>query len=117
LRQAAYAADTGVLTLYWQTDAALAQDYAIFVHLLDESGQILAQADGVPYNGLYPLRNWQPGQVITDTRPLASLLPETARLKTTTIGLYDPATGQRLPAADASGQTLPDDSFMIPISE
>ncbi|MFN8458635.1 MAG: 6-pyruvoyl-tetrahydropterin synthase-related protein [Anaerolineae bacterium] len=62
----------GSLVLHWQTTQALPHDYSIFVHLLDASGHILAQADGPPYDGLYPLRNWQPGQIITESRPLVT---------------------------------------------
>jgi len=104
------------LVLYWQTDQPLDQNYTVFVHLLDAGGNLLAQADGVPYAGLYPLTNWQPGQIITDSRPIASLLPNAADLDTIAIGLYDPITGERLPATDAMGQALPNNSFVMPVT-
>jgi hypothetical protein len=30
------------------------------------------------------------------------------------VGIYDPETGARLPAGDASGRSLPDDAATIP---
>ncbi len=58
------------LTLYWQVDAPLAEDFTIFVHLLDPGGQLLAQADGPPAFGSYPTSLWDTGEVIADTRIL-----------------------------------------------
>jgi Ca2+/Na+ antiporter len=108
--------DNGSLALYWQTGQPLAQEYTIFVHLLDANGKLLDQADGAPYTGLYPLVNWQPGQVIIDSRPLASLLPSQPDLAAIAIGIYDPTTGERLPATNADGQPLPDNRFILPVT-
>ncbi|MCK6625600.1 MAG: hypothetical protein L6R45_10545 [Anaerolineae bacterium] len=111
LWQGDFSADPPTLTLSWQTDRALQQDDTIFVHLLDAQGQLLTQADGAPYEGLYPLSHWLPGQIITDARPL----PDTAGLASIAVGIYSPITGQRLPAADAAGQPLPDNRLLIPV--
>lgn len=112
LWQGDFSANPPTLTLYWQTDQALQQDDAIFVHLLDAQGNLLAQADGAPYEGLYPLSHWLPDQIITDARPL----PDTAGLSSIAVGIYSPVTGQRLPAADAAGQPLPDNRLLIPVN-
>jgi hypothetical protein len=73
---------------------------------------VIAQADGVPYGGLYPPSNWLPGQFIEDQRNF-ELPPETVRLA---IGLYHPETHQRLPARDGAGNPLPADSFEVTVS-
>ncbi|MCL4303264.1 MAG: hypothetical protein KJ077_46690 [Anaerolineae bacterium] len=113
LWQALYPSDgKQTLMLFWQTAQPLERNNTIFIHLLDSSGSLLAQADGVPYAGLYPLSNWQPGQIITDARPLTSLLPNPADLASIAVGVYNSDTGERLPAADAAGQPLPDNSFV-----
>jgi hypothetical protein len=106
-------ADDQALVLFWQTDQPLDQNDTIFVHLLDNGGNLLAQADGAPYAGLYPLSNWQPGQIITDARPLTSLLPNPTDLASIAVGIYNPVTGERLPAANAAGQPLPDNRFVL----
>ena len=89
------------LTLYWQASAPPGQHYTIFIHLLDGEGNLLGQADGAPYNGLYPLSHWRPGQIIEDTRPLPPV--DLAAVERIAVGVYDPATGERLPATDGAG--------------
>ncbi|MBE7552995.1 MAG: hypothetical protein HS126_18135 [Anaerolineales bacterium] len=114
LWQAAYPSSSEqALVLFWQTGQPLEQNDTIFIHLLDSGGNLLAQADGVPYAGLYPLPNWQPGQIITDQRPLTPLLPNPADLAAVAVGVYNPVSGERLPAFDAAGQPLPDNSFVL----
>lgn len=102
------------LTLAWRADRPVDRDYSIFVHLLDAEGQLLGQVDGVPFDGLYPLSHWRPGQVIQDIRsmPLATgaALPVAIAL-----GIYDPATGERLPAVDSQGRSLSQNSYVLPV--
>jgi hypothetical protein len=101
-----------ILTLFWQTGDTLSGNQTIFVHLLDAGGNFIGQADGAPYEGLYPLSHWLPGQLIVDSRTL-DLGQQPA---TVIIGVYDPATGQRLPALDGAGQPLPDNSFILTVT-
>lgn len=101
------------LTLYWQALVPLSDHATIFVHLLDETGQIVAQHDGPAVGGTYPLPAWPVGQIVVDTRRLH--LPETAvgddyQLA---VGLYDPATLSRWSAATPAGQPLPDDRVLL----
>lgn len=97
------------ITLSWRTESRMAGEYSIFVHFLDESGAVIAQADGVPYDGLYPLARWRPGQLIIDPRPRPSV--EAARVA---VGVYSLADGTRLPAHDGNTR-LPNDSYIIPL--
>jgi hypothetical protein len=93
------------LTLYWRAVGALAQNYTIFVHLMTESGQLVAQADAQPRSGAYPTSAWTPGDVIPDTHTLAlpaSLPPGEYALR---VGLYAAPDGPRL-ALKPSGDTL-----------
>lgn len=103
------------LTLYWKTNAPLEQNLSIFVHLLDAQGNLLAQSDGMPYDGLYPLPHWRPEQVVVDVRAIATLLENPAQLQTIAIGIYDPITGERLPVTDNAEQPLPNDSVLLPV--
>ncbi|MGJ3240486.1 MAG: ArnT family glycosyltransferase [Anaerolineae bacterium] len=44
-------------------------DATIFVHIVDESGQIVAQSDNRPHNGQYPTFIWDEGEIVrTDHR-------------------------------------------------
>ncbi|HXV98911.1 MAG TPA: hypothetical protein VEC93_10865, partial [Anaerolineae bacterium] len=108
--------DHHTLTLHWQTNQLIDQNYSIFIHLLDADGKLLAQADGAPYADLYPLTHWQPGQIITDSRQFASLLPHPADLAAIAIGIYNSTTGERLAATDANNQPLPHNSFIMPVT-
>ena len=60
------------LTLYWRAQRDLAQDYTVFVQILDTQGDKLAQIDRWPQDGAAPT-TWKQGQLIVDrytcTRP------------------------------------------------
>lgn len=90
--------DTAVnLTLYWQTINRPPENYRLFVHLVNEAGEIVGQIDPLPGNGLRPTKGWRPGEVITD-QPILSLPPDLPPgTYTLWLGLYQPDTGARLP--------------------
>lgn len=87
------------LQLWWGALAPLDTDYTVFVHLLDEAGDVVAQADGVPADGRYPTSAWEPGEQIVDSRliTLPAELPG-GELRVI-VGLYNPVDGGRLPLA------------------
>jgi hypothetical protein len=77
------------VTLYWLALRETAVNYKAFVHLLDGTGQVIAQHDGDPVGGYTPTTRWRPGELIADTHriPLPpGLAPGTYGLK---AGLYD----------------------------
>lgn len=89
------------IVLYWRTQRWLDRDYTVFVHLIDESGEIVAQSDSQPAAGLAPTSIWGPGETVYDAHTLtlpASLQPGRYRLQ---VGMYDAQTNQRLPVTDA----------------
>jgi hypothetical protein len=88
-----------LLTLLWQDLAAVDENYQVFVHLLDNQGNKIAQADGQPVQWLRPTSTWQPGERIADRYGL--LLPDTlpSGEYSIAVGLYHPVTGQRLPVS------------------
>jgi hypothetical protein len=59
------------LTLYWQAERPLDQNWTVFVHLLDEGGTLVAQHDSQPRGGHYPTSVWDQGEVVDDRHPLA----------------------------------------------
>jgi hypothetical protein len=92
------------LTLQWSTDQYLDTDYTVFVHLVDpkDGGGIEAQDDAPPMAGRWPTSLWLPGVAVEDTHQIllpADLLPGTYPLE---VGLYNPATGERLHLLDGS---------------
>lgn len=104
------------LTLYWQATAPMAEAYTVFTHLLDPSGQVLSQADAPPGGGSYPTTDWDAGEVILDryTLPMGSTAAPGAY--NFEVGMYLPATGERLPVFDAQGIRMPDDRVLVEIS-
>ena len=90
------------------------ENYSIFIHLLDGAGNRLAQADGAPYDGLYPPNHWLPRQIITDARALPPAPADT--VAAIAIGLYNLDTGERLPVINIHGDTLPGNSFVLRIA-
>jgi len=82
------------LTLYWQAEESLEEDYHVFVHVGEPGAAPVAQADGVPVDWLRPTSTWRAGEVLVDSYEvsLADLPPGRYSLL---VGLYDPQTGQR----------------------
>jgi hypothetical protein len=96
-RQTIRAGESLRLTLLWQALTTPEVDYTVFVHLLDREGRLAAGHDAQPLAGRYPTTIWSPGEQILDRHslPLPSTLP--AGRYQLVIGLYQPATGRRLP--------------------
>jgi hypothetical protein len=99
--------DQAALILNWEVQQPLETDYTVFIQAWDiASNQYVAGFDGPPVRGDYPTSLWAPGEIIVDTHSLdlAALPPGPYRLL---AGLYDPVTGERLPAFGPDGP-LPD---------
>ncbi len=85
------------LTLFWQVETAISEDYTVFVHLLTPEGEFVAGQDGQPLDGLYPTSFWGEGELVADGRSwFADVPPGEYQLQ---VGLYLLATGQRLPVS------------------
>lgn len=94
--------DALAVELTWSADAPV-EELNGFVQLLAADGRLVAQQDGVPGGGYAPSSGWQPGAAVADRRGLA-LPPDLAPGEYTLIaGLYDAATGQRLPVTGPDG--------------
>ncbi len=92
-----------LVALEWQSLRPVDRDFQVFVHLLNEQGEKLAQRDGQPVLWLRPTSTWQPGERIVDRYGLLlpqDLPPGEYRIA---VGLYDAASGQRLPVSAGPG--------------
>jgi len=63
------------LSLHWQADQTPQGNYTVFVQLLDASGQVVAQRDRWPGDGLFPTAAMQAGQTIVDNLAIPLDLP------------------------------------------
>ncbi|MBK6429236.1 DUF2142 domain-containing protein [Candidatus Amarolinea dominans] len=90
--------DVATVTVRWRALAPNARDYSIFIHLVSNDGLTVAQTDTMPGAGLLPTSQWTPGQTYTEAYqvhiPATTYTPDQAHWA---VGLYDHATGQRLP--------------------
>jgi uncharacterized membrane protein len=87
------------LTLFWQSlTGEMTGSYSVFVHLLDENGEIVAQADGLPLSGFRPTTSWRKDEALVDGHSL-SIPAEAAGPYRLWIGFYDPESGLRLPVS------------------
>lgn len=89
--------DTLHLTLYWQAQREMDEDYTVFVHLIDGEGKIWGQKDGWPEGGFYPTSFWDPGDVVRDQYDLVIFPQAPPGLYRFEVGFYLLATGERLP--------------------
>ncbi len=97
------------IDLTWQIDQPPGYDLTVFLHVVDETGRVVAQADGHPWARTYPLGQWPAGAVRRDTR----WAPRPAGGFTAVrVGLYNGRTGDRLAVA-APGATVVDDSLVL----
>jgi hypothetical protein len=94
------------LALYWKAEAPDSVDYTVFVHLLDEEGQLMMGQDSQPVSGSYPTGIWEPGEIVLDehTFNTIDLQPGKYQLE---LGLYELETGDRLPVYMANGTEDP----------
>jgi len=110
------------LTLYWQAREPVTRRYKVFTHVLgsvynaERDGFLWGQQDNEPATGARPTSTWRAGEVIVDayTIPLDGHAP--AGQYTVEVGLYDPATLERLPVLDAHGQAVADHIVLDPIT-
>jgi hypothetical protein len=106
--QSAKAGQSFRVTLYWQALTDMADDYSVFVHLVDAGGRVVAQHDGQPLEGFYPTSFWDTGEVVRDQIDVAVDASVPAGEYELVAGMYLPATGERLPVLGDDGRTLGD---------
>jgi 4-amino-4-deoxy-L-arabinose transferase-like glycosyltransferase len=110
--------DTIRLTLYVQALKEMDENYTLFAHLLGPenpaSGNALwGQDDSEPCRRSYPTSIWRPGEIVRDK--YAILVPAEAKTGDyeVRVGFYLLETLTRLPAVDAAGLPVPDDSVLL----
>ena len=85
------------LTLYWQTDSPVEENYVVFVQVLNADGFLVAQKDNEPGDGQSPTSIWEPGQVVADSFAVpipGGLSPGEHRI---IVGMYTWPAIERLP--------------------
>jgi uncharacterized membrane protein/tetratricopeptide (TPR) repeat protein len=105
--------DTLQARLWWQAVAAIDEDYTVFLHAVDASGEVRAQADALLRDGERGTSDWRLGKIVSqnvELRLAPSTPPGSYLLK---VGLYDWRTGDRLPVWDEAGMRVTDDAITL----
>lgn len=104
--------DLGVF-LRWRIDGPAASSYKVFVHVVDDKGQMIAQDDSIPAVWTYPTNAWPAGEIITDFHWIRLAQLDANKPYTLMVGLYDEDTGTRLNRLDDAGKII-DDKIVLP---
>lgn len=89
------------VTLYWQAQATPPLDYMLFVHVLAADGTVIAQYDVQPAGPDVPPTQWRAPHYYRWTQALPLDVAQREQAAWLALGLYDPASGARLPLATA----------------
>jgi hypothetical protein len=101
------------LALHWQADARPEAEYTVFVHVLNDAGELVAQRDSMPQDDTLPTIHWPVGLLIDDVH-LVSLPPDTPPGEYhVVIGMYTWQTGERLPVHRPNGEEIPNGAIMF----
>jgi hypothetical protein len=95
------------LNLTWEVLARPSTSYTVFIHVIDEQGQLWFGHDYTPLGGAFPsylwFPKWLPGQRVVDPYRLrlpAELPPGTYSLQ---VGMYEMGSIRRIPHLGADG--------------
>ncbi|MDX1615201.1 MAG: hypothetical protein R3300_12885 [Candidatus Promineifilaceae bacterium] len=94
-----------------------AEHVTLFFHIVDASGQIVAQSDGDSLGGLIPLRAWRRGNIVTDRRKIPLNQTDDTISWYLRLGLYDRLDGARLPVYSNRGFEIQDNAVVVPVRE
>ena len=95
----ARAGETLSIMLAWKSLATVRVNYTIFVHLAPTlDAPPVAQEDAQPCDNSYPTTWWSPGEIVEEDRRIVIPAGTPPGQYVLTAGIYDWATGQRLPA-------------------
>jgi hypothetical protein len=99
------------ITLFWQAQARMPEDYQVFVHLMGPDGRPAAQGDKSPLDGDWPTSAWEPGQTFRDGYRIAVPDDLAAGEYELRVGLYRLSDFTRLPVQGPDGRVV--DSAVI----
>lgn len=106
------------VSLYWQPENPLEQDYTVAWFVADSAGQVVAQGqDTGPAGGFFPTSHWQPGVPVWDNRALRlpeNLIPGMYRLWVRVYTTQPDGTLEILPVTGE--QTIEDTIGVLPFA-
>jgi hypothetical protein len=112
-RQTVHPGESVALTVYWQAMEKPPQMYAVFNHLRMPDSTSLWHGDSWPQAGVYTTEHWRKNEVVAEDYTI--VVPEDAPPGDYPLytGVYNPFTGDRLPATTRDGERLLNDEFVL----
>jgi len=99
------------VTAAWRAEKSGLPDYTVFAHLLNaDTGERVAGFDAQPGGGAWPTSRWAAGEVVTDEWLIALPPDLPPGPYVAVVGVYRPATGERLRRANG------EDFWMVPFT-
>ena len=105
--------ESAELTIYWEAMKRPSQIYAAFNHLRNSDNQLVWSEDSWPQQGVYTTDHWLEGEVVAETYTLIIPKDTAPGHYPLYIGIYDPKTGNRLPAMTRRGQPIPNNEVKL----
>ena len=107
------------LTLYWRADRAVEKSYTAFVHIVGEqfnpkyspSNPLWGQIDRVPVPAM---TMWLPNEIVPDAYRIAIDRDAPPGKYKIEIGMYDAATGARLPIENGGDSVIIAEIEIVP---
>jgi len=88
-----------LISLQWEGSTPNPRDFTVFIHLVNEAGELVAQQDQVPLQGFAPTHLWMQGLQLEEEYALSLPVELPAGRYSIRVGLYDGAG--RLPVTQA----------------
>lgn len=103
-------------TLYWKALKTIEHDYFVFNQIIDpETNRKQGQRDGKPNCDRRSIFSWRPGELIMDCYRVPIFADAVPGSYPLLIGLYDRASGVRLPISTSDGASIGDALTLIEI--
>jgi hypothetical protein len=91
------------VTLYWEARQPPADDYVVFVHLVNANGDLVGSHDGPPMDRRYPTGAWLPGEVVPDVHLILLDPGIPVGIYRLQVGMYRWPSLERLPVWNTRG--------------
>jgi hypothetical protein len=101
------------VTLCWNATEEMDENYVVFVHLRDSTGELVSQHDGAPRQGSYPTFLWHPGYVVADEHYVnvtPQCLADDCEIY---VGVYNLENLERLQILDQNGNRMANDEIPL----
>jgi len=100
--------------LLWRSRQSIPGSPSVFVHLVNQAGDLVAQHDGPPLYGHLPVSQWLPGDLVPDVHPITVPTDVVPGSHSLNVGIYEWPSLMRLPVTTVDGTALMEG--MVPLA-